>query len=307
MPSHREDFPLLRESKAIYIDSAATAQRPDCVIQAEADFYARHNANPLRGFYELGVDATQQLETARDSVRGFLHAADSAEIIFTRNTTESLNLVAYSYALTNLRPGDEVVVSIMEHHSNLLPWQMATQRTGATLRFLECDPDGSLPVERIQSVITDKTRLVAVTHVSNVLGHETPVKAIVAAAHAAGAVVVLDAAQSAPHIPLDVQVLHTVRYRVQVRHGADRGVAAPGGCPAACGDGLLIRKTRLSEMHMHVTKAGKNNIFGRIEPGKTGDGKGGTNPVGKHGSQRSGINLGFRHIRHADLLSAEKA
>ena len=207
MPSHREDFPLLRESKAIYIDSAATAQRPDCVIQAEADFYARHNANPLRGFYELGVDATQQLETARDSVRDFLHAADSAEIIFTRNTTESLNLVAYSYALTNLRPGDEVVVSIMEHHSNLLPWQMATQRTGATLRFLECDPDGSLPVERIQSVITDKTRLVAVTHVSNVLGHETPVKAIVAAAHAAGAVVVLDAAQSAPHIPLDVQAL----------------------------------------------------------------------------------------------------
>ena len=109
MPSHREDFPLLRESKAIYIDSAATAQRPDCVIQAEADFYARHNANPLRGFYELGVDATQQLETARDSVRDFLHAADSAEIIFTRNTTESLNLVAYSYALTNLCPGDEVV------------------------------------------------------------------------------------------------------------------------------------------------------------------------------------------------------
>ena len=186
MPSHREDFPLLRESKAIYIDSAATAQRPDCVIQAEADFYARHNANPLRGFYELGVDATQQLETARDSVRDFLHAADSAEIIFTRNTTESLNLVAYSYALTNLRPGDEVVVSIMEHHSNLLPWQMAAQHTGATLRFLECDPDGSLPVERIQSVITDKTRLVAVTHVSNVLGHETPVKAIAAAGKAGG-------------------------------------------------------------------------------------------------------------------------
>ena len=210
MSPHREDFPLLRESKAIYIDSAATAQRPDCVIQAEADFYARHNANPLRGFYELGVDATQQLETARDSVRDFLHAADSAEIIFTRNTTESLNLVAYSYALTNLRPGDEVVVSIMEHHSNLLPWQMATQRTGATLRFLECDPDGSLPVERIQSVITDKTRLLAVTHVSNVLGHETPVKAIVAAAHAAGAVVVLDAAQSAPHIPLDVQALDVI-------------------------------------------------------------------------------------------------
>ena len=174
MPSHREDFPLLRESKAIYIDSAATAQRPDCVIQAEADFYARHNANPLRGFYELGVDATQQLETARDSVRDFLHAADSAEIIFTRNTTESLNLVAYSYGLSTLKTGDEIVVSIMEHHSNLLPWQMVCRQTGAHLRFLECEADGRIDLNKAASIIGARTRLVAVTQVSNVLGASIP-------------------------------------------------------------------------------------------------------------------------------------
>lgn len=205
--AYRDDFPLLKSQDVAYLDNAATAQRPQCVLDAVTEFYKSKNANPLRGLYPLSIAATEAYENAREAVRSFLNAKSSREIIFTRNTTESLNLVAYSYALTNLRPGDEVVVSIMEHHSNLLPWQMATQHTGATLRFLECDPDGSLPLERIQSVITDKTRLVAVTHVSNVLGHETPVKAIVAAAHAAGAVVVLDAAQSAPHIPLDVQAL----------------------------------------------------------------------------------------------------
>ncbi len=203
----RADFPLLVHEKTAYLDNAATAQRPQCVLDAERDFYEYHNANPLRGFYPLSVEATDIYERSRAAAADFIHAADPSEIIFTRNTTESLNLVAYSYGLSKLKAGDEIVVSIMEHHSNLLPWQMVSRMTGACLKFLECEPDGSLTDERIAAVFSEKTRLVAVTHVSNVLGHETPVEKIVAAAKNAGAVVVLDAAQSSPHMPIDVQKL----------------------------------------------------------------------------------------------------
>ena len=132
---YRQDFPLLRENKTVYIDNAATAQRPDCVLEAEKHFYETANANPLRGFYPLSLAATEQYEEARKTVQKFIHAKSSKEIIFTRNTTESSNLVAYSYGLSNLREGDEIVVSIMEHHSNLLPWQMVARQTGAVLKF----------------------------------------------------------------------------------------------------------------------------------------------------------------------------
>ena len=203
----RAEFPLLVHEKTAYLDNAATAQRPQCVLDAERDFYVYHNANPLRGFYPLSVAATEDYERSRATAQKFIHAAHPEEIIFTRNTTESLNLVAYSYGLSHIKAGDEIVVSIMEHHSNLLPWQMVARQTGAKLRFLECEPDGSLPQERIDAAFSDKTRLVAVTHVSNVLGHETPVDKIVAAARNAGAVVVLDAAQSSPHMPIDVTAL----------------------------------------------------------------------------------------------------
>lgn len=203
----RAEFPLLTHEKTAYLDNAATAQRPQCVLDAERDFYRYHNANPLRGFYPLSVAATEDYERSRVAAQKFIHAAHPEEIIFTRNTTESLNLVAYSYGLSHIKAGDEIVVSIMEHHSNLLPWQMVARQTGAKLRFLECEPDGSLPQERIDAAFSDKTRLVAVTHVSNVLGHETPVDKIVAAARNAGAVVVLDAAQSSPHMPIDVTAL----------------------------------------------------------------------------------------------------
>ena len=203
----RAEFPLLTHEKTAYLDNAATAQRPQCVLDAERDFYRCHNANPLRGFYPLSVAATEDYERSRVAAQKFIHAAHPEEIIFTRNTTESLNLVAYSYGLSHIKAGDEIVVSIMEHHSNLLPWQMVARQTGAKLRFLECEPDGSLPQERIDAAFSDKTRLVAVTHVSNVLGHETPVDKIVAAARNAGAVVVLDAAQSSPHMPIDVTAL----------------------------------------------------------------------------------------------------
>ena len=202
---YRENFPLLKENPVIYLDSAATAQKPSCVLQAERDFYEHSYANPMRGFYTLSMEATKRLEEARDEVRRFINASSSDEIIFTRNTTESLNLVAYSYGLSRLKAGDEVLVSIMEHHSNLLPWQMAAEKTGAVLRFLECEADGRITQERLEAAFTDRTRLVAVAHVSNVLGCENPIRQIAAMARERGAVVVVDAAQSAPHMPIDVQ------------------------------------------------------------------------------------------------------
>ena len=204
---YRKDFPLLLEEKAAYLDNAATAQRPVCVMEAEKQFYEHSNANPLRGLYELSVSATDAYEDARETVRKFLHAASEREIIFTRNTTESLNLVAYSYGLTFLKPGDEILVSIMEHHSNLLPWQMVARKTGAVLKFLECEMDGSLPQERLDAGFSDKTKLVAIAQVSNVMGRENPIRKIIQMAHERGAVVVIDAAQSAPHMAIDVQEL----------------------------------------------------------------------------------------------------
>ena len=148
--NYKNDFPLLAHSDIAYLDSAATAQRPQCVIDAERDFYCLHNANPLRGLYPLSVAATEVYENARNSARTFIGAKSSEEIIFTRNTTESLNLVAYSYGLTNIKAGDEILVSIMEHHSNLLPWQMVCRQTGATLKFMECEQDGSLDLNKVE-------------------------------------------------------------------------------------------------------------------------------------------------------------
>lgn len=204
---YRNDFPLLAENPLVYLDSAATAQKPSCVIQAERDFYERYNANPMRGFYALSLEATDRLEKARDEVRRFINASSADEIIFTRNTTESLNLAAYSYGLSHLKAGDEILVSVMEHHSNLLPWQMAARQTGASLRFLECEEDGRITQERLDQAFSRHTRLVAIAHVSNVLGCVNPVKEIVSMARKHEAVVVLDAAQSAPHMPIDVRAL----------------------------------------------------------------------------------------------------
>lgn len=204
---YRKDFPLLQTNRTIYIDNAATAQKPAVVIEAEKQFYEESNANPLRGFYPLSLRATEVYENARVTVRDFIHADSEKEIIFTRNTTEGLNLVAYSYACHHLKSGDEIAVTIMEHHSNLLPWQMAAQVTGATLRYLECEPDGTLTDETLEIGINEHTRLLAVGHVSNVLGCVNPVRKMADRAHAFGAVVVVDAAQSAPHMPIDVHEL----------------------------------------------------------------------------------------------------
>lgn len=207
MYDFKNDFPLFKDRDVIYLDNAATAQKPACVIEVEKEFYEKHNANPLRGFYPLSLEATDAYEAARKTVQQFIHAASETEIIFTRNTTESLNLVAYSYGLNNLCPEDEIVVSIMEHHSNMLPWQMVARQTGAKLIYLECEKDGSLSEAKLDEAFSDKTRLVAITQVSNVLGRPTPVEEIVRRARKSNAVVVLDAAQSSPHMPIDVQKL----------------------------------------------------------------------------------------------------
>ena len=201
---YRNDFPLLMQNKIIYIDNAATSQRPQCVIDAEGDFYKNYNANPLRGLYSLSVEATEVYENAREAVRKFIGAEKSNEIIFTRNTTESLNLVTYSYGLSNVKKGDEIVVSIMEHHSDLLPWQMVAKTCGAELKFIECAKDGSINLEKVKELITSRTKIVAMTQVSNVLGREYPVKEIAKLAHEKGAVMVVDGAQSTPHMRIDV-------------------------------------------------------------------------------------------------------
>ena len=204
---YRSDFPLIVNSSIAYLDNAATAQRPQCVIDAESDFYLRHNANPMRGLYELSIEATDIYENARETVRKFIGAASTEEVVFTRNTTESLNLVAYSYGLTHVKAGDEVLVSIMEHHSDLLPWQMVCRQTGAKLRFIDCEPDGSVDLNKVDELITDKTKIVAMTQVSNVLGRQYPVREVAKLAHAKGAVMVVDGAQSTPHMPVNVQKL----------------------------------------------------------------------------------------------------
>ena len=240
---YRQDFPLLRENPIVYLDSAATAQRPDVVLEAEMEFYKKYNANPLRGLYSLGIEATDRYEEARECVAKFIHAASAKEIIFTRNATESLNLVAYSYGLSHLREGDEIVVSILEHHSNQLPWRMVAEKTGAVVKYLECDRQGHISDSDLQAAFSEKTKLVAVTQVSNVLGIKTPIEKITALAKKSGAVVVLDAAQSTPHMEVDVQKL-----------GVDFLAFSGHKLMAPMGIGVLYgRKELLSEMPPFLT------------------------------------------------------
>ena len=204
----RRDFPLIYNHPEIsYLDNAATAQKPRSVIEREKRFYETENANPLRGLYKLSQAATEAYENARETVREFLGAKSAEEIIFTRNASESLNLVAYSWGGAFLREGDEILVSVMEHHSDILPWQQAAKRSGATLKFLECDGEGHISEEAFRAALTEKTKIVAMTQISNVLGVENDVKTFAAIAHAHGAAFVCDGAQSVPHVPVDVRDL----------------------------------------------------------------------------------------------------
>lgn len=210
MNPYLEDFPILNSERngrrLVYLDNAATTQKPLSVIQAVDEYYRSSNANPHRGLYELSIRATQMYEEARSTVREFINAEKDAEVIFTRNASESLNLVAYSFGLSFLREGDEIALPVSEHHSNLLPWQMVARAKGAKLVYLYPDADGRLPEKELDK-IGAKTKLVAFAHVSNVLGVVNPVKEIVRRARAAGAVTVLDCAQSIPHYPVDVRDL----------------------------------------------------------------------------------------------------
>ena len=205
----RKDFPLLthkmNNQPLVYLDNGATTQKPNEVIQAICGYYGGCNANPHRGAYALSVKATDIYEYTRAATRSFIHARLPQEIIFTKNATEALNLVAYSYGLANVAAGDEIVISIAEHHSNLVPWQMVARAKGAVLKYMYLEKDGRLSVEEAKKKITKKTKLVAVTEVSNVLGLINPVREIAAVAHENGAVILVDGSQSAAHMAVDVQ------------------------------------------------------------------------------------------------------
>lgn len=207
----RRDFPALHQEvngkPLVYLDNAATSQKPQAVLDALADYYREDNANVHRGIHELSRRATEAYEDARDKVARFIGAADPSEVIWTRGTTEGINLVANAWGSRHVGQGDEILVSVMEHHSNLVPWQLLARRTGARLRYLEIDDDGRLVLDDLPRLLTGRTRLVAVTHVSNALGTINPVREIVAAARAVGATVLLDGAQGAVHTKLDLQDL----------------------------------------------------------------------------------------------------
>jgi cysteine desulfurase/selenocysteine lyase len=207
----REDFPILRRrvhgKPLVYLDSAATSQKPRQVIDALVRYYEEYNANVHRGIYAIAEEATARYEEARGKVAAFIGARRPEEVIFTRSTTEALNLVAYAWGLHHLREGDEILLTEMEHHSNLVPWQIVAAMRGATLRFLPFDEEGFLVLDDLERVLTERTKVVAISHQSNVLGTINPVAEIAERAHAVGAVVVVDGAQSVPHMPVDVQEL----------------------------------------------------------------------------------------------------
>ncbi|MBE7517685.1 MAG: cysteine desulfurase [Thermoflexaceae bacterium] len=207
----REDFPILHQQvngrPLVYLDNAATTQKPRQVIDALVRYYETDNANIHRGIHALAVRATEQYEGVRAKVAAHIGAANPSDVVFTRNTTESINLVARAWGDANLRPGDEVVLSIMEHHSNIIPWQQLAKRTGAVLRYVDITGEGELAIDQLRAIIGPRTKLVTIVHMSNVLGTINPVGDIAEMAHAAGALVLVDGAQSAPHLPIDVRSL----------------------------------------------------------------------------------------------------
>lgn len=207
MENVKKDFPLLRDNNITYLDSGATTQKPEYVLNSISNFYETSNANPHRGAYGLSIKATEVYEQTREKIAKFIGAKHSEEIIFSKNATESLNLIAYSYGLENLGAGDEIVISIMEHHSNLVPWQKVSKKTGSKLNYMYINENFEISDEEIEEKITDKTKIVGITHVSNVLGTINNIEKIIKYAHKKGAVVVVDASQSIPHMQIDVSKL----------------------------------------------------------------------------------------------------
>ena len=203
----KRDFPLLMQNNIAYLDSAATTQKPMQVINAISEYYKNANANPHRGAYKLSLESTKVYDEVRKKVAKFINAKSENQIVFTRNATESLNLIAYSYGLNNLGSKDKIVLSIMEHHSNLVPWQYVSRKTGSTLEYMYINKVGELTDEEIDSKIVEGTKIVGITHVSNVVGTINPIEKIIKKAHSVGAIAVVDASQSVPHMKIDVQKL----------------------------------------------------------------------------------------------------
>ena len=205
----RADFPILHQKvngkPLVYFDNAATSQKPLLVINTIRDYYEQYNSNVHRGVHILSAKATEAYEATRDKLAAFIGAASRQEIVFTRNATEAINLVAYCWGMNNLQRGDEIILSVMEHHSNLVPWQFVAQKTGAVLKFVELAAEETFDMEQFQKLVSDKTKLVSVVHVSNTLGCINPVKDICDIAHKYGAKVLIDACQSVPHMPINVQ------------------------------------------------------------------------------------------------------
>lgn len=207
----RAEFPILHQEingkPLIYFDNAASSQKPQAVIDAWLSYYQHDNANVHRGAHTLSARATDAYEAARHKVARFINARSECEIIYTRNASEAINVVAYTWGWANLKDGDEVILSVMEHHSNLVPWQLIAQRTGAVLKFIEPTAEGVLNVDQFRELLTDRTKLVSIVHVSNTLGCVNPVEEIIELSHAKGAKILLDACQSVPHMAIDVQAL----------------------------------------------------------------------------------------------------
>lgn len=206
-----DDFPVLKAGedgkRLVYLDSAATTQKPVQVLEAIENYYRTNNANPHRGAYKLSIDATKAYDDAREKVKNFIDAEFSKEIVFTKNATEGLNLLAASYGMENVNEGDEIVISILEHHSNLIPWQIVAKAKKAELKYMYINEDGEIPEEEIKNKITEKTKLVSITHVSNALGTINDVKKIIDYAHSKGAKVIVDGSQSVPHMKVSVREL----------------------------------------------------------------------------------------------------
>ncbi|HEX6589846.1 MAG TPA: cysteine desulfurase [Longimicrobiales bacterium] len=283
----RADFPILDQQvngrPLVYLDNGATTQKPRPVIAAIGEYYERDNANVHRGMHELARRATDGYEAARVKVARFLNAADASEIIWTRGTTEAINLVAMTWGWTNLGPGDEILLTVMEHHSNLIPWQLLAQRTGAVLRFLDVDDDGQLRLEQMEALISRRTKLVAFNHVSNSLGTINPVAGICEVAHSFGARVLIDGAQAAPHLDVDVQALNVDFYAISGhKMGGPMGIGALWArrdlleeMPPYQGGGEMIDLVELDRSTYakvpHKFEAGTPNVAGAIGMGAAVD------------------------------------
>lgn len=235
----RKHFPILDQEinghPLVYLDSAATSQKPQQVIDAISNYYSLDNSNVHRGVHTLGNRATEGYEGARDKVRNFINAKSREEIVFTRGTTTALNLVAQSYGRANVGEGDEIVITHMEHHSNIIPWQQLAKEKGAVLKYVDLEADGTLSLEKVREVVTDRTKIVSIMHVSNVLGTINPIKEITEIAHAHGAVMVVDGAQAAPHLKVDVEQLDCDFYAF-----SGHKMAAPTGIGVLYGKKSLL-------------------------------------------------------------------